>query len=59
MLLDTQVSVLVTKPQPTMQKVAAEAKFKKELAEQIKGLTGLETKYVPQSDGRIAIYLSS
>ena len=40
-------------------KVAAEAKFKKELAEQIKGLTGLETKYVPQSDGRIAIYLSS
>ncbi len=39
-------------------KVAAEAKFKKELSEQIKGLTGLETKYVAQSDGRIAIYLS-
>ncbi len=39
-------------------KAAAEAKFKKQLSDQITGLTGLETKYVPQSDGRIAIFLS-
>jgi hypothetical protein len=39
--------------------VVAEAKFKQALSEQIKGLTGLETKYFPQPDGKIAIFLSS
>ena len=40
-------------------KTAAEAKFKKLLSEQITALTGLETKYVPQSDGRVAIFLAT
>ena len=39
------------------EKAAASTQFKKELADQIKMLTGLGTKFVPQSDGRLGIFL--
>ena len=39
------------------EKAAASTQFKKELADQIKMLTELGTKFVPQSDGRLGIFL--